>query len=157
MTFFFTAITVYQVKRIGKNCRVNFPCHFTKNTIIGNNCHFNGMQVNGNGEVHFGNNFHSGKECQIFTSYHNYDFGVAIPYDNTFIDKNVIIEDNVWLGTRVIILGGISLGEGCVIQAGSVVVNNIPKCAIAGGAPAKIFKMRDIEHYEKLKSEKAFL
>jgi acetyltransferase-like isoleucine patch superfamily enzyme len=136
---------------------VNFPCHFTKNTIIGNNCHFNGMQVNGNGEVHFGNNFHSGKECQIFTSYHNYDFGVAIPYDNTFIDKNVIIEDNVWLGTRVIILGGISLGEGCVIQAGSVVVNNIPKCAIAGGAPAKIFKMRDIEHYEKLKSEKAFL
>jgi len=115
------------------------------------------MRVNGNGVVKIGNNFHSGKECLIFTSYHNYDEGTAIPYDNTYKDKNVTIEDNVWIGTRVIILGGVTLGEGCVIQAGSVVVSNIPKCAVAGGSPAKIFKTRDIEHYEKMKAGRRFI
>ena len=85
MTALFTAIARHQVKNMGKKSKVNFPCRFTKNTIIGDNCHFNGIQVNGNGVVHIGNNFHSGKDCLVFTSYHNYDNGTAIPYDNTHI------------------------------------------------------------------------
>jgi len=52
--------------------------------------------------------------------------------------------------------GNITIGEGAIIQAGSVVVSDIPKYAIAGGDPAKVFKYRDIEHYEKLKKEKKF-
>ena len=60
---------------------------------------------------------------------------------------DVFIEDNVWIGSRIIILGGVTLGEGCVIQEGSVMVNSIPKYAIAGGHPAKVFKYRNKEHY----------
>jgi acetyltransferase-like isoleucine patch superfamily enzyme len=56
----------------------------------------------------------------------------------------------------VIVLGGVSIGEGAIIQAGSVVVKDIPKYAIAGGHPCKVFKYRDIEHYEKLKKERKF-
>jgi len=67
-----------------------------------------------------------------------------------------LIEDNVWLGHRVIILGGVTIGEGAIIQAGSVVVKDIPKYAIAGGHPAKVFKYRDIKHYNRLKKEKKF-
>lgn len=156
LTALFTAIAKQQVKSMGKNCKVNFPCWFTDKTIIGDNCHFNGIQINGNGEVRFGNNFHSGKECLVFSSCHNYENGTAVPYDNTYIDENITIENNVWIGARVIVLGGVTLGEGCVVQAGSVVVSNIPKCAVVGGSPAKVFKMRDIEHYEKLKSERLF-
>ena len=70
--------------------------------------------------------------------------------------KNIFVEDNVWLGNRVIILGGVTIEEGAIIQAGSVVVSDIPKCAIAGGNPAKVFKYRDIEHYEALKANKQF-
>ena len=70
--------------------------------------------------------------------------------------KNIIIEDNVWLGDRVIILGGIKIGEGAVIQAGSVVVEDIPICAVAGGHPAKVFKYRDQTHYFQLKQEGKF-
>ena len=114
------------------------------------------MKIQGSGNVIIGDNFHSGIECMIITSIHNYDKGNAIPYDDTIISKDVIIEDNVWLGNRVIILPGVRLGEGSIIQAGSVVVNDIPKYAIAGGHPAKVFKNRDIEHYEKLKKEGKF-
>ena len=72
------------------------------------------------------------------------------------ISKDVVIEENVWLGNRVIILPGVTVGEGAIIQAGSVVVKDIPKYAIAGGHPAKVFKYRDIDHYEKLKREGKF-
>jgi len=122
---------------------------FTKNTF---NCYFNGMIIRENGKVIIGDNFHSGKDILIINSYHKYDDADAIPYDTKeMIDKDIIIEDNVWIGDRAIILGGITIGEGAIIQAGAVVVKDIPKYAIAGGNPAKIFKYRDIEHYENLK------
>lgn len=64
---------------------MNFPYHFTKKTAISDNYHFKGMQINGNGDVRFFNIFHLGKECLAFTSYHDYDKGTAIPYDNNYI------------------------------------------------------------------------
>ena len=48
------------------------------------------------------------------------------------------------------------IGEGAIIQAGSTVVKDIEKYGIAGGHPAKVFKYRDIDHYEKLKKEGKF-
>ena len=113
------------------------------------------MKIFGNGKVVIGDNFHSGGGCQIITSFHNYE-GDAIPYDDTYIDKDVIIGNNVWLGNNVIILGGVQIGEGAIIQAGSVVCKSIPDCAIAGGHPAVPFKYRDKEHYEKMKEENKF-
>ncbi len=49
-----------------------------------------------------------------------------------------------------------TIGEGAIIQAGSVVCKDIPPLAIAGGHPAIPFKYRDKEHYENLKKEKKF-
>jgi len=126
-----------------------------KNTFLGKNVNFNGMEIGGCGVVKIGDNFHSGKECSIITQNHNYE-GKKIPYDSTYICKDVTIEDNVWLGNRVIILGGVTIGEGAIIQAGSVVVKDIPKYAIAGGHPAKVFSKRDKEHYKKLKEQGKF-
>lgn len=92
----------------------------------------------------------------MITQIHNYDHGNEIPYDDTYIYKDVLIKDNVWLGSRVVILGGVTIGEGAIIQAGSVVVSDIPDYAIAGGHPAKVFKYRDKEHYDKLKQAEKF-
>ncbi|MBU1370086.1 MAG: acyltransferase [Bacteroidetes bacterium] len=151
-----TQIAKQQIQQYGNDLKVNFPCTFTNKTTIGDNCNFNGIHISGLGKVKIGNNFHSGKDCIIMTSFHNYDEGTKIPYDNTYISKDVTIADNVWLGHRVIILGGVSISEGAIIQAGSVVVSNIPYCSIAGGHPAKVFKYRNIEHYESLKRQKQF-
>ncbi|WP_198947074.1 acyltransferase [Marispirochaeta aestuarii] len=142
---------------VGKNLKVYFPVKLTKNTFIGNDCGFNELKIFGHGKVTIGDNFHSGRDCKIITHVHNYDEGVTIPFDNTFIVRDIQIEDFVWIGSYVIILGGVTLGEGCIIQAGSVVVNDIPPMAIAGGHPAKVFKYRDTEHFTKLKNEKKFL
>lgn len=136
--------------------RANGPTRLTRNTFLGKNCHFNGMEISGRGRVTIGDNFHSGKECTIITHVHNYDTGNAIPYDNTYIQKDVVIGDNVWLGQHVMILGGVTIGEGAIIQAGSVVVKSIPAHAIAGGHPAQVFAQRDVAHYERLKAEGKF-
>ena len=143
-------------KETGTNLKVNHRSKVTSNTTLGSNVNFNGMKIIGRGSVAIGNNFHSGEECMMITQIHNYDKGNAIPYDDTYIEKNIVIEDNVWLGSRVIVLGGVTIKEGAIIQAGSVVVSDIPYCAIAGGHPAKVFKYRDIQHYEELKAKRKF-
>ena len=151
-TYFFTKICKKFTMQYGDNLHINHWCTFTAKTSRGNNCHFNGMKITGNGSVIIGNNFHSGSGILILTSNHNYE-GNAIPYDDTMIDGDVIIEDNVWLGQNVTILQGVKIGEGAIVQAGSVVVSNIEPYAIAGGHPAKVFKKRNVTHYEKLKKE----
>ena len=149
-----------KVKKIaakcGKDLKVNNPSYVSQNTFLGDNVNFNGMKIRGKGKVAIGNNFHSGIDCMIITDIHNYDKGVAIPYDETVISYDVAIEDNVWIGNKVMILPGVKIKQGAIIQAGSVVVNDIEKYAIAGGHPAKVFKYRNIEHYEKLKKEGKF-
>lgn len=114
------------------------------------------MYVQGEGCVFFGDNFHSGQQCMIITENHNYDKGDAIPYDTTFEYKKVVIEDNVWFGNRVIVVGNVRIGEGAIIAAGTVVTKDIPKYAIVGGNPAKVIKYRDIEHYDKIKAARKF-
>ena len=152
----YSFFSLRKVKSHGNGVFVNGKCSFTSNTIIGNNCHFNGMKITGNGKVTIGDNFHSGTGCMMITSNHNYDTGKSIPYDETMVSKDIIIEDNVWLGVNVLILGGVKIGEGAIIQAGSVVTKDIGACEIAGGHPAKAFKKRDEEHYYELKSMKKF-
>ena len=124
--------------------------------VLGDNVNFNGLEVSGAGNVFIGDNFHSGPECLFMTAIHNFDTGTAIPYDETRINKDIKIGDNVWLGRRVIVMGGVSIGEGAIVQAGSVVVTDVPACAIVGGHPAKVFKYRDVAHYEELKKEGRF-
>ncbi len=128
MRAIFTAFVKSTVSSYGKNLRVNFYTRLTGNTFLGNNVNFNGTVIRGNGKVTIGDNFHSGKEILMVNSYHKYDFGNAIPYDTQeSINRDIIIEDNVWIGDRVTVLGGITIGEGAIIQAGAVVVNDIEK------------------------------
>lgn len=143
-------------KLIGKNLSVGDFSYTNKNTYLSDNVSFNGMKIMGEGKVTIGQYFHSGVECLIITQNHNYDTGDAIPYDESYIYKDVEIGDFVWLGSRVMILPGTKIGEGAIIQGGSVVHGEIPPYAIAGGNPAKVFKYRDIEHFKKLKAEGKF-
>jgi len=150
LRYFYTKRAVKKIKKYLETPVVNYKSNFNDNTYLGRNCHFNGMDINGAGKVIIGDNFHSGPECLMITQNHNIN-GNALPYDSTYICKDIIISDNVWLGSRVIILGGVKIGEGAVIQAGSVVTSDIPPLSIAGGHPAKVFSKRNSEHYFKLK------
>ena len=127
---------------------VNNKSYFSKKTYLGNNVHFNGIRIIGKGKVYIKDNFHSGWGLNIITQYHNYNSSEAIPYDSTYIVKDVVINENVWVGINVTILAGVIIGEGAIIQAGSVVVNDIPPYAIAGGHPAKVFGERNKDVYD---------
>lgn len=154
-TLLFTAKAKRECKSYGNCLTVNERSRFTSNTYIAEHCNFNGCRIQGNGKVTIGKYFHSGSDILIISQSHNYE-GAAIPYDNTYIYKDITIGECVWLGSRVTILGGVTIGDGAIIQAGSVVINDIPAYAIAGGAPAKVFKYRDIEHYDSLYHEGKF-
>lgn len=54
----------------------------------------------------------------------------------------IVVKDDVWIGMDAIILSGITIGQGAVIAAGSVVTKDIPPYSIVGGNPAKILKYR---------------
>ena len=56
------------------------------------------------------------------------------------IEKPVIIGSNVWVGSRVIILKGIEIGEGAIIGMGTVVTKNVPSKTISVGSPNKVIK-----------------
>jgi len=52
----------------------------------------------------------------------------------------IILEENVWLGARVIVLPGVTIGQGSVVGAGSVVTRSIPARSVAVGVPARVIK-----------------
>ncbi len=67
----------------------------------------------------------------------------------TFVEKNdfaeyanVNIGNDVWVGARAILLGGVSIGDGAIVAAGAVVAADVPPFAIVGGIPARIIRYR---------------
>jgi maltose O-acetyltransferase len=54
--------------------------------------------------------------------------------------RPIAIEDNVWLGARVTVLGGVTIGEGSCVAAGSVVIDDVPPRSLAAGVPARVIR-----------------
>tara|TARA_Y100001970_G_C14077294_1_gene772735 strand:+ start:621 stop:1172 length:552 start_codon:yes stop_codon:yes gene_type:complete len=86
--------------------------------------------------IRIGDNVVFGHDVQLYTSDHD-------PDDPTFARRDAPIEihDNVWVGSRAIILKGVTIGEGAVVAAGSVVTRDVESFSIVGGNPAR--KIRD--------------
>lgn len=55
----------------------------------------------------------------------------------------VVVGDDVWIGTRAVILRGVHVGSHSIISAGSIVTKDVPEWAIVGGAPARVIKYRN--------------
>lgn len=59
------------------------------------------------------------------------------------IPKSIVIEDDVWLGARVTVMPGVTIGKGSSVAAGAVVTSDIPPNVIVGGIPAKIIRKHE--------------
>lgn len=57
-------------------------------------------------------------------------------------DKDVVVEEDVWLGVNVTLLSGVTVGRGAIVAAGAVVTKDIPPYSIAGGVPARFIKFK---------------
>ena len=117
---------------IGKNCLV-------QNVKIGKFCSIANDVIIGLGK-HPIKNFST---SPIFYRKKN-TLGINLVKENLDFNQyeETIIENDVWIGARAIILDGVKIGNGVVVAAGAVVTKDIPDYAVVGGVPAKIIKYR---------------
>lgn len=107
------------------------------NVGIAQNCF---IQVRG--KVKIGNDVMFGPGVSIFSEEHGFsDVGVPM-VEQPEIRKGVTIESNVWIGTRAVILDGVTIGEGSIVAAGSIVRESVPQYSIVAGIPGKVIRSR---------------
>jgi acetyltransferase-like isoleucine patch superfamily enzyme len=96
------------------------------------------------GGLVIGENVSVSPEVMILTAAHR-----ATDPEFRVVNEPVAIEDHVWIGSRATILGGVTLGRGSVVAAGSVVTRDVPPLAIVAGVPARVVATRPEEatHY----------
>jgi maltose O-acetyltransferase len=121
--------------RSRKHNMVEISCGENATLKIGNNVFLNqGVRIACTTEVAIGDNVLIGDETVVLDNdYH----GVAGAPTKA---APVRIESDVWLGTRVIVLRGVSIGQGSVVGAGSVVTRSIPPRVFAAGVPARVIR-----------------
>lgn len=130
--------------RIGKNCRINAlalagPIEIGDNVLVNLYSDISGRDY----AVKIGNNVLIAPHVAIMASQHNYQERNILIRDQGTSGADVVIEDDVWIGTNVVILPGVHIERGAVIGANAVVTRNIPAFAVAIGMPAQIVKFRD--------------
>ncbi|MEW6102532.1 MAG: acyltransferase [bacterium] len=109
-----------------------------ENTNIGSN-----SQIYGEGSgVKIGNDVLIAGQSFIVTVQHIFDDIEKPIFVQGSLCKKIIIKNNVWIGANVKILGGVTIEEGSIIGAGSVVTESIPPFSIVVGIPAKVVKIR---------------
>lgn len=96
--------------------------------------------INNNSKIYVFNKVKIGDNCIIAEDVfiRNSDNHKLI-YDGYKNTAPIIIEDNVWIGTRATILKGVTIESGSVV-AGSVVTKNVPKNSLVAGVPARVIK-----------------
>lgn len=97
-------------------------------------------QIGDRTEIHVGNKVSIGKNCAISWDVCILDRDYHYFNSNKEEAKEIIIEDNVWIGCRATILKGVKIGKGSVIAANSVVTKDVPERCCVAGNPAKVIK-----------------
>lgn len=151
--------------RFGTHCVMGARVRFwgPVRLFIGSHCaFFDDVIVSGVGEIHIGNRTTIGHNsvlvcrerieigddcmlaafCYVLDVDHEYENpGKAIPQQGLRI-KPVVIGNDVWIGAGAIILRGVTIGDGAVVAANSVVTGDVPAYSIVAGSPAKVIKPR---------------
>lgn len=95
------------------------------------------------GPVSIGRDVMMGPEVLIITRNHRFDaLDVPMRVQGWAEARPVVIGDDVWIGSRVIVLPGVSIGRGAILGAGAVVTRDVPDYAIVAGNPARIIRYR---------------
>lgn len=152
-------LVAQKLKHCGTGVEIDFPVTFVfperiavgKHVYIGpNSC------LNGRGGLTIGDHSILGPEIAIMSATHNHRLAKMVPYDGVELLYPVTIGQCVWIGLRAIIMPGITLGEGSIVGAGSVVTKSFAPGSIIAGNPAAMIGQRDMQHYQKCVDSNAF-
>lgn len=153
--------------KIGRDCIIggNFIFESEEGDIsVGNHTYIGGSTFISRKSINIGNNVTIAWGCTIYDhDSHSLDYfkrrkdiddelkdiksGVSFIKNKDWDcvnSKPIIIKDDVWIGMNVIILKGVTIGEGAIVGAGSVVTKDVPAWTVVAGNPAKVVKQ--IEH-----------
>ena len=128
---------------IGIYGRCQFVVHPKAEIRIGKNVGISQSALVSHCSIVIGDNVDIGGGTLIYTSdFHSLDYKIRMSKDDQKCKVNspVIIEDNVFIGARSIILKGVTIGRNSIVGAGSVVTKSIPSNQIWGGNPAKFIR-----------------
>lgn len=126
---------------IGKYCSIETNCKIGKNVLIANHVGLIGK---------YDHNYE-----QIGTPIRQSDWIGDDNYKWKGLGKQVIVEDDVWIGFGSIIFSGVKVGRGSIIAAGSVVTKDVDSYSIVGGIPAK--KIGERFNKENIKKHEAII
>jgi len=136
--------------RLKEHCGIQMGCRFLNGrkvflgarNVLNNRCLLDGRKF----AIYTGDDVSIGPEAAILTLGHD-------PQSATFADRggDVRIGDRAWIGFRAIILPGVTIGEGAVVGAGSVVTKDVEPYTIVAGNPAKPIGKRARDLTYKLK------
>jgi acetyltransferase-like isoleucine patch superfamily enzyme len=119
---------------------------------VGSGCWFNvGCRLDVHSEVTIGNQVRFGQEVLVLT--HTHLLGLTRRRAGDLEAKPVHIGDGAWLGARVTVLPGVTIGDGAVVAAGSMVTRDVEANTLVGGLPAKL--VRNFEDRESVPAEYA--
>ena len=94
------------------------------------------------GYIEIGNHVMMGPRVSLLSENHNFG-NIEKPMKEQGVErKTIVIKDDVWIGSGVIILAGVTIGKGVIIAAGAVVTKDIEDNCIVAGVPAKTIKKR---------------
>lgn len=120
--------------------------HIGAGSFVNHGCYF----MDG-GTIEIGKECFIGPFCGFYTAGHALDPGQRV--QGLEQARPIVLKDRVWLGASVIILPGVTIGEGAVIGAGSVVTRNIPPMVVAAGNPCRV--LRPVSEADRISDETA--
>ena len=132
-----------QFMSVGKECRImrNVYIGSGKNISIGDHCRINeNVRLN---NVKIGNHVMIARDTVILGKTHVVsNLNIPMEKQGNLESKTTIIENDVWLGIRSVVLPGLTISKGSIIGAGGVLTKNTVKFSVYGGVPAKFIKKR---------------
>ena len=132
-----TIIVGERVQIFSHHARSIFTTFERGRLIIGDRAFINyGVDIAATGLVAIGADCLIGTHVSIIDN----DFHGVVDRQRVPSPKPVIIGDNVWIGNRAIILPGVTIGEGAVVGAGSVVTRDVPARTVVAGNPARVVR-----------------
>ena len=131
-----------RLKSCGKDVNIEQGAVFSARVSLGD---YSGIGINAriHGTCTIGHHVMMGTDVVVLTRNHAFDrTDIPIMEQGFQEERPVTIGNDVWIGDRVIILPGVTVGDGSILAAGAVVTHDVPPYAVVAGVPAKVIKMR---------------
>ena len=105
-------------------------------TFIGSGCEFNAIE-----SIRVGQNCMIASGSRFIDHNHGFELGTPIKLQPEVSDP-IVLGSDVWIGVNSVVLKGVTIGDGAIVAAGSIVTKSVEPYTIVGGVPAKLIRMR---------------